>query len=183
MQFSYDNVGKYTNQGVLVNFTIPFGKRLFWQNDFNFFNTRIEYNNQQNSVNDYSMSSQLVYVVEKTGFVCGGKYQKENRKYLTAQGFNRWNNDYWLVFVQKPFLKQRLSVMLAYITPITYGANFTQGSYFKTDRYTETRTSDINILKNIVILEINYRFNKGKSVTKKAKEVEIKEEKTSRGIM
>jgi len=183
MQFTYDNVGKYTNYGVLVNFTIPFGKKVFWQNDFNFFNTSIEYNHKLNSVNDFSMSSQLVYVLEKTGFVGGAKYQKENRKYLTAQGFNRWNNDFWLVFVQKPFFKQRLSVMVAYITPITYGANFSQGSYFKTDRYTESRTNDISILKNIVVLELSYRFNKGKSVTKKAKDVDIKEEKTSRGIM
>jgi hypothetical protein len=183
MQFTFDNVGKYTNYGVLVNFTVPFSKKIVWQNDFNFFNTSIEYKNNVNSVNDFTMSSQLLYISEKTGFVGGAKYQKENRKYLTAQGFNRWNNDFWLFFVQKTFLKQRMSMMVAYISPITYGVNLSQGTYFKTERYSETRTNDISILKNIFVVELSYRFNKGKSVTKKEKEVDVKNEKSSRGIM
>lgn len=183
MQFTYDNVGKYTNYGVLVNFTVPFSKKIVWQNDFNFFNTSIEYKNNVNSVNDFTMSSQLLYISEKTGFVGGAKYQKENRKYLTAQGFNRWNNDFWLFFVQQPMFKQRLSVMVAYISPITYGVNLSQGSYFKTEQYTETRTNDISILKNMFVIELSYRFNKGKTVTKKEKEVDVQREKSSRGIL
>ncbi len=183
MQFTFDNVGKYTNYGVLINFTVPFSKKIVWQNDFNFFNTSIEYKNNVNSVNDFTMSSQLLYISEKNGFVGGAKYQKENRKYLTAQGFNRWNNDFWLLFVQKSLLKQRMSIMVAYISPITYGVNLAQGTYFKTDRYSETRTNDISILKNIFVVELSYRFNKGKSVTKKEKEVDVKSEKSSRGIM
>jgi hypothetical protein len=183
MQFSYDNVGKYTNYGALVNFTIPFSKKIVWQNDFNFFNTSIEYQNNVNSTNDFTMSSQLLYISEKAGFVGGVKYQKENRKYLTAQGFNHWNNDFWLLFAQKTFCQQRMSVMVAYISPISYGVNYFQGSYFKTDRYTETKTNDITILKNIFIVELSYRFNKGKSVNKREKEVDVKNEKSSRGIM
>ncbi len=183
MQFTYDNVGKYTNYGVLVNFTVPFSKKIVWQNDFNFFNTSIEYKNNVNSVNDFTMSSQLLYISEKTGFVGGAKYQKENRKYLTAQGFNRWNNDFWLFFVQQPMFKQRLSVMVAYISPITYGVNLSQGSYFKTEQYTETRTNDISILKNMFVIELSYRFNKGKTVTKKEKEVDVQREKSSHGIL
>lgn len=183
MRFTFDNVGRYENYGVLVNLTIPIGKKIFWQNDFNFFKTSIVYKNKVNSTQDFTMNSQLLYVDEKTGWVVGAKYQKENRKYLTAQGFNRMNNDFWLGFVQKPFFKQRLNVMVAYVSPITYGANFTQGSSFKTDRYLETKTNDISLLKNIVLVELSYRFNKGKSVHKKGQEVEIKTEKSSRGIM
>jgi hypothetical protein len=181
--YSYDNVGKYENFGVLINFTLPLSKSIYWQNDFDVFNTTILYKGIKNNMNDFSMSSQLIYVNEKSGFVGGVKYQKENRKYLTAQGFNRGNNDFWLAFVQKPFFKQRLSVMIAYLSPISYGVNFDQGSYYKSARYSETRTSDISILKNIFILEINYRFNKGKTINKKDKAVDVKSEKVSKGIM
>ncbi len=183
MQYSFDNVGNYSNYGLRLNFTIPFGKSIFWQNDFDFYNTIIEYKQNKNKVNDFTMNSQLVYVNEKSGFVGGAKYQKENRKYLTAMGYNMWNNDYWLLFVQKPFFKQRLSVMCAYLLPITYGVNFNQGTYIKTVNYIETRTNDVSILKNFIVLEISYRFNKGKTINKKEKEVDVKNEKTSKGIM
>lgn len=183
MQYTYANVAKYSNYGILVNFTIPFGKTLFLQNDFNFFKTGIEFNDKLNEDNDFTMSSQLVYVNQKNGLVAGAKYQKENRKYITAQGFNRWNNDFWLAFVQKPFLKQRMSVMIAYISPITYGVNLDQGSYFKANNYIETRSNDISILKNIVVFEISYRFNKGKTINKKEKTIDVKNEKTIKGIL
>lgn len=181
--YSYDNVGKFENYGVRINFTLPLKKNIYWQNDFDIFNTTILYKGTKNSINDFAMSSQVIYVHEKSGFVGGVKYQKENRKYLTAQGFNRGNNDFWLAFIQKPFFKQHLSVMIAYLSPISLGVNFDQGSYYKSGGYTETRTSDIRILKNIFILEINYRFNKGKSINKKEKEVDVKSEKVSKGIM
>jgi hypothetical protein len=183
VQYSYDNVGQFENYGVLVNFTLPLMKSVYWQNDFDFYNTTILYKGVKNSVADFSMSSQVIYVNEKTGFVSGVKYQKENRKYLSAQGFSRGNNDFWLAFVQKPFFKQSLSVMIAYLSPITYGVNFDQGSYYKSGRYSETRTSDISISKNIFVVEINYRFNKGKSINKKEKEVDVKSEKVTKGIM
>ena len=72
--------------------------------------------------------------------------------------------------------------MLVYFTPITWGVDFMQGNYIKTDTYTESKLYDISILKNIIMLEVSYRFNKGKSVTKTEKNIERKTEKTSKGL-
>ena len=112
----------------------------------------------------------------------GVQYQKANNKFITAQGFSTGNNDYWLLFVRQPFFKERLSVQFVYITPISFGVNYKQEHYIKTDYYTEDSYNDITLLKNIMILELSYRFNKGKSVNRKEKEIEKINEKSGKGL-
>ena len=112
----------------------------------------------------------------------GMQYQKANQKYITAQGYSSGNNDFWVVFVRQPFFKDRLAVQFVYITPITLGVNYKQENYIKTDYYSESRYNHIDILKNIMILELSYRFNKGKSMNKKEKEIEKINEKGNKGL-
>ncbi|HNW99657.1 MAG TPA: outer membrane beta-barrel protein [Bacteroidales bacterium] len=181
-EYSYHNSGKYKNYGVEANLTVPFGKSLFLQSSVNLYNSSIEYAGYTNNVNDMSMSHQLVYVNEKSGSVAGFQYQNGLCKYITAQGYNMWNNDFWILFVQQPFFKKRLSVMLVYFTPITWGVDFKQGNYIHSGAYSETKLYDISILKNIVMFELTYRFNKGKTVNKTEKNIERKSEKTSKGL-
>ena len=128
------------------------------------------------------MSNQLIYQNQKSKTVAGFQYQNNLRKYITAQGYNMGDNDFWILFVQQPFFKEKLSVMLLYFTPITWGVDFNQGNYIKTDTYTESKFYNIDILKNIFMLELSYRFNKGKSVNKKDKNVEQMNEKSSKGL-
>jgi len=181
-EYNYSNMGNYKNYGVEARFTVPFGKSLFLQSNFDFFKSSITYANKVNNMHDWTMSSQLIYQKEKTGTVAGFQYQNNLRKFITAQGYNKGDNDFWILFIQQPFFKKRLSVMLLYFTPITWGVDFNQGSYIKTDNYTESRFNDISFLKNMFLLEVSYRFNKGKTVNHKEKEIEKKDEKGTKGI-
>jgi hypothetical protein len=181
-EYTYSNAGNYKNYGVQAAVTVPFGKSLFLQSNVDFFNSSIKYAGKTNSINDWSMSSQLIYQNQKHKTMAGLQYQNNMRKFITAQGYNKGDNDFWILFVQQPFFKDKLSVMLLYFTPITWGVDFNQGSYIKTDTYTEGRWYNIDLLKNMVMLEISYRFNKGKSITKKEKEIEQIKEKSNKGI-
>lgn len=181
-EYNFSNAGYYKNYGVESNLTIPIGKNFVIQSSFDLFNSSVKYSERTNELNDWSMSSQLIYQNQKYKTVSGLQYQKNMRKYINALGYNKGDNDFWILFVQQPFLKERLSVMLLYFTPITWGVDFNQGSYVKTDTYEESKWNNIDILKNIFMLEISYRFNKGKSVNKKEKEVEQINEKGSKGL-
>lgn len=181
-EYSYSNAGKYTNQGIQASITIPFGKSLFLQSSVDFYKSSIEFSESPNSIHDAAMSHQLVYVNEKSGLVAGAQYQNNLVKNITAQGYNMGNNDFWIIFVQQPFFKKKLSVMLVYFTPITWGVDFNQGSYIHTANYTESKFYDISMLKNMMLFEVTYRFNKGKSISKTEKNIDRKEEKTQRKI-
>ncbi len=178
-QYSYSNVGLYQIYGTQIRTTAPLGKNthLYLQSDADFFSSSINYNGKTNNLNDWNMSSQLIYQSPKTNTVFGLKYQKNLTRIITAQGYQTSDNDYWITFVQAPLLKNKLNVMLLYFIPLDLGVNYDQGGFIQTNGYTETKASNISFLKNMVMLQISYRFNKGKSANKKEKNVEQDDQK------
>lgn len=181
-EYNYNNIGNYDHYGFDSRFTIPFSKNMFLESDFGLTKSSIKYSNNVNTVNNWILSSQFVYVHPKNETVLVLKYQKNLLKYITAQGYNKGDNDFWILLVQQPFLKKRLNVMLLYFLPINFGVDFNQGSYIKTNSYNEIKSNDISFLKNMLLLEINFRINKGKSVNKTEKQVDTGNEKNKTSV-
>lgn len=175
-EYTYNNAGEYEHYGIKVGLAIPFGKSLFWQNNANFFKSSILYNGEKNSIQDWTMSSNLIYVNKKYKTTTGIIYQNNLKKHITAQGYNMWNNDFWGYMIQQPFFKQRLNVMIFYMLPLDLGVDYNQGSFIKTDTYSETNIQNISILKNILMFRITLRLNKGKSIHKIEKKLKEEEE-------
>lgn len=181
--FSYDNVGRFDSRGIKGDFTIPlFKQSLIIKSDFDFYRHSITYQEKINIVKDFSLNSQLLYINKKYHTVGGLLYQKGLRKMINAQGYDYGNNDFWMVFIQQPFLKQRLTVMMGYILPLDIAARYTQGNYTDTGLYTTSNQYDISMLKNMLLVNIVYRFNQGKSVRSIEKEVKKDVERESRKI-
>ena len=103
-------------------------------------------------------------------------------KEITSLGYDRNENDYWLLLYQQPFLKKKLSVMVGYFLPIDLGANFIQDSYTKTNGYEQINQTDISLLKNMLILKATYRFSKGK-IKKTEKDIKFEDDGGSGGIL
>lgn len=171
-EYGYGNLGNYENKGIQAHLTIPFGKSLFLQSDVDFYKSAVEYEGKQFNLKDVAMTEQLIYVHQKTNTVAGLQYQNNLRKFITAQGYQMGDNDFWIVFVQRPFFKQRLSVMALYFLPLDWGCDFNQGGYISTAGYSELKQYDISMLKNMFMFEISYRFNKGKTINKVDKKIE-----------
>ncbi len=177
-EYTYENIGRFEEKGIKANFTIPFGKKTFWQNSFTYYNSSITNNGKTNSVSDWRANSQFIHVMENEGvFVLN--YERSMSKNITSLGYNRNNNDYWLFLYQQPFLKKRLSIMVGYFLPINLGANYIQDEYTKTDEYEQYTNTDISVLKNMFIVRATFRFSKGK-IKKTAKDIE-KEEGSKKG--
>jgi hypothetical protein len=172
-EYSTANAGNYTRYGSEIRFTLPFGETGFiLQSDADIFYNSIKYNGKTNEFNFWTMSGQLIYQNEKKGTVAGLKYQKNLVRTITANGYENTDNDFWITFIQQPFFKEKLNVMLLYFIPTGFGVEFNQGGFAKTETYKENRSYDISILKNIMLLEISYRFNKGKSANKTEKNID-----------
>lgn len=179
-EFTYNNIGFYQEQGVKTNFTIPFGKLFVWQNSLSFYNSKIIYNDNNNSLSDWRADSKFIFTGLKKGGVILLMYQRSMSKYINATGYSRQENDYWLFIVQQPFFKQRLNVMLGYMLPINWGANYNQDTYVKTNGYESTQNVDISILQNILLVKLTYRFSKGK-IKKTEKHIYIESEGKGNG--
>ncbi|MFH2094977.1 MAG: outer membrane beta-barrel protein, partial [Bacteroidota bacterium] len=171
-EYSSDNLGNYTNRGIETHITIPFGKSLYLQNDLDYYQSSVDYADHRHHLNDMAMTNQVIYVRKKSNTVTGLQYQNNLRKFITAQGYQKGDNDFWIVFVQQTFFKQRLTAMVLYFLPLNWGCDFYQGGYISTSGYSETKNYDISLLKNMLMFEVSYRFNKGKSVAKLDKMIE-----------
>jgi len=182
-EYNYSNIGSYYRRGVMGRLTIPITKSLFLESNVDIYNNGIKYEGNINDFNFWTMSSQLIYQNEKSGTVAGLKYQKNLEKNITAEGYENNDNDFWLAFIQQPFFKQRLNIMLLYFIPTNFGVNYNQGSFIQTINYQEAKTTDISIIKNLVMFQINYRFSKGKSANKTEKKNEQENEKSKKSIL
>ncbi len=179
--YSYDNGACFQNVGLKLNLTIPFSKKIILQSGFDVYKSKIEYNKTMNSLIDWTNSTQLIYADKNNGNVAGLLFQKNMSKNIIAQGYNTSANDFWMIFLSKPFMKKRLNIMIGYVLPIDFLVDYKSENYIKTPDYSRTQETDISFLKNIILFKVNYRFNKGK-IHKQKEKKSFKEEGEKSGI-
>ncbi|HIE45657.1 MAG TPA: hypothetical protein EYP87_05735 [Flavobacteriaceae bacterium] len=101
---------------------------------------------------------------------------------ITTQGWNKWNNDFVGLLLQKGFYKNKLNVMLLYMLPVDAGLDYKQGEYTQTPTFNSETTYDISFLKSMFVFKLNYRLSKGKSTRKTVKDIEVEDNKKSKSI-
>ena len=118
------------------------------------------------NTNNFTANSTLVYVMQKAGLVAGVVYQKMLRHEVSIQGYGSNGNNLLLAFLQKSFFKEKLNASLMYIFPVNF-ISYDQSSLTQAKSYYQYSNVNLNLIKNLVFLEISYRFNAGKQVKKK----------------
>jgi hypothetical protein len=180
-EYTFSNAGQYVHEGIKGNLTIPFSKSVILQSSLDFFKSSIAFEGKTNRVNDWSSETQLIYLNKKYKTVSGLLYQKNVVKNISAQGWNNNNNDFWMIFVQQPFFKGNMTVLLGYMLPLNFGCNYNQSTFIQTEQYSEMQKANISLLKNILLFKLSYRFQKGKEIKKNEKDIIHEDEKKSKG--
>ena len=157
------NADKFRTYGLRLNFTYPLMKTLFWQNWMDLENVHLSYSDASSQLTKYQLSSVLIYSMPKWDGVAGAGIQKMITKNPTLQGYDTWGNDAFLLLIQKNFFKKRLSCTFVYIPPVPF-LQYSQDSYAKTPAYYSLSRGGLDLLKNLMILQINYHFSTGKQV-------------------
>ena len=110
------------------------------------------------------------------------KYQRQQSKRINGLGWNKGDVDFWLLFYQRPLFKKRASIMFRYFLPLDLGTSYTQGSFAETQGILMRTDNDVSLVKNMFILELSYRFSKGKSIKKREKDVQRGKESSGNGM-
>ena len=107
------------------------------------------------------------------------QYEKANRKKLAINGYTYRGENLLMLAVMKSCLKNRVSLMLAYMPPLKFieGENkfYTETSYYKRYRSSNSNT----LLKNVIMLRVNIRLDYGKRTNKQANEITVDKETIS----
>jgi Outer membrane receptor for ferrienterochelin and colicins len=161
------NVDKYERYGIGLNFTVPFGKTIFWQNRLDWYKNRLAYNGESYDVNNFAINSNIIYVNSKAGIVAGLILQKQANKEAGIQGYSTNGNDILLSMFRKSFFKQRLNVSAYYMLPVNMGLKYNLPNLTETNSYYQLSHMSLNLIKNLMFFEISYRFASGKEAKAK----------------
>jgi Outer membrane protein beta-barrel family len=175
-ELTYENAASQWEYGLKALLTIPIGKVIFFQNNFRIFKENISYNGDSHNLTDWTLNSNLIYRNQKYGTMFGILYQSQLRKAITWQGYVSYGNDFWGIFFQQPMFKEKLNLMMIYGIPTNFGVDFNQGTYIETNLYQEYNNTDLSIMKNMLMIQVSYRFTKGKEVKKLDKNINIEDE-------
>lgn len=166
-----ENIPCFLNYGLLSNASFPIGKSLYFESTVDLYQTKISFGRAERTMFNWSVSSQLMYY-NSSGFVSGLIYQKNTNKEMSLIGYIQNNNDYWMLLIKKPFFNKRLSVMLAYILPIDFAVDNAIDNIKELGTYVDHSTLDVSVLKNMLVFEVSYRFNKGRTIKEITKELQ-----------
>jgi hypothetical protein len=180
--FRYENTELYQRNGVKLNFSKFFKFSMMVQANVEVFNSKIVSTSKENSFTDWRGDVDLIYIFKKTQTLLGLKYQRQQVKMISGLGYDKGEVDFWMLFYKQPLFKQRASIMFGYFLPIDFGVNYNQDSHVETTGFTMHTDNDVSLVKNMFLLEFSYRFNKGKRVKKREKDVQQESEEGAGGL-
>jgi len=182
LNLRFDNVGKYTRKGILVNIMMPLPKSMVFMANIDLFDANISYDNNTNSLKNGFVDAKLFYKDPKNGLLIGLMYMKA-RKEITTQGFQKLNEDFIGLIMQNYFFKKKFRLEILYFLPIEWGIDYNNESFTKTHNYQTSNNIDLGILKNAFMVKLNYQFSKGKTAKILKKSNQRKVEKISKKIL
>jgi len=157
------NADKFKIYGLRVSFMYPFLKTLFWQNYLNLEDVNLSYNKASSQHTRFQLGSSLYYSIPKWNSMVGVGLNKFITKNPLLQGYNTWGTDVLFLMFQKSFFKNRLNCSLLYAPPINF-LQYTKDTYTQAGTYEASSRFRVDAMKNMLMLQINYRFNTGKQI-------------------
>ena len=157
------NADKFEIYGLRVNFMYPLTKALFWQNSLNLEDMHISYKEADTKRTRFYLNSVLMYNLPKWNASAGVGLQKMRTQNPTLLGYNPYGDDVLFLMIQKSFFKNRLNCSLLYALPVNF-FKYSEDSYAKATNYEAFTHNGTSLLKNFMMLRLNYHFSTGKQV-------------------
>lgn len=147
-----------------------------------FYYDEVHYNEVFQSLRGWTLQSEMNYYNQPAYFGVQLGYYRNMRKNILWQGYQMQNRDYWCVSVRKELWRNRISIMLSYIPPVTLGIRGEQMKVVETPLYREKTITDMASQKQMLLLKINIRLEQG-NVKPIEKRAIINREERERKIM
>jgi hypothetical protein len=131
------------------------------KNALTFYYGEAEHDGIRNSVNGWLFLSEIsgYFPQQSAGMQLG--YYRNMRKNILWQGYQMSGRDYWCVSAQKGLWRNRISVMLSYIPPVTWGVRYDRTKEMDTPLYKEKTTLNMDTYRQMLLLRIDIRLGQG----------------------
>jgi len=180
--YTYSNLDRYESYGVRMSTKITLmPKKMFFSLTGAVYTDETEFKAHTNRLTDFTINSNIIYISSKHKTLYALMLKKMNAKTIEAYGHNNTNNDYLGYLIKQPFFKNKMAVTLVYILPVSSGLSYTMEDYFSYHNFTEKSITNVEILKNLLMVNITVNINKGKEV-KTIEKKNYKDKKVTKGL-
>ncbi len=180
--YSYSNLDKLESYGIKMSTKLTLiPKKMFFNLTASFYNDRTEFNSNINNIKDFNINSNVMYLSGKHKTLYALILKRMNAKKIQAYGYVNDNNDYLGCIVKQPFFKGNMAVTFLYLLPVDLGLSYSMEDYFEYNSFKEHTKTNVEMLKNLFMVKVSFKFNKGnevKSISKK----DFKEKKMTKGF-
>ena len=129
---------------------------------------------------NYEINSNITYRYVPASTIFALMLKKNNSKKIQTFGHYSNNNDYLACVIRQPFAKKRFVAMLFYTLPVEMDFDYELEEKYIHGNFSRYSYTDIGVTKNLLMLSVSYRFNKGRDIkTIKKKELIEKEKSES----
>jgi hypothetical protein len=114
-----------------------------------------------NSLNDLMFFSEVNWYHPGAAFGVQLGYYRNMKKNILWKGYQMSDRDYWRISLQKELWSKRISVMLSYIPPLTFGIRYDRVKEIDTQLFGEKTTLHLDSYNQMLLLKISVRFERG----------------------
>lgn len=137
-----------------------------------------------NHTSNFLWRSNVEYWVKPITLLAKVEYLREMQKNPLLQGWQQYGQDLWQISLRKSFLSKSMSVSLHYVPPIHLGVRTNQKSCIYTPFLTQSQNLNLNTYDNLLMLRIEWRFNKGRGKQRRVQQYEFDTDvKQNKGLL
>jgi hypothetical protein len=178
---TFDNI--HTREySVQATYDQTFGADFRLKNAMTFYYAEARHDGISNSLNGWTLQSTVNYYHSPASVGVQLGYYRNMRKDIVWQGYQMSGKDYWRVSVQKELWRNRISVMLSYIPPVTLGVRYDRTREMDTQLYKEKTTLHLDAYSQMLLLKVNIRFERGSSKPVEKRTVIRKDEREKQTV-
>lgn len=152
-------------------------KCLTWNNIVQWQWQKISGHGFSNHTSNLSWRSNVEYWIKPVSLLAKVEYTREMQKDPLLQGRQEYGQDLWQASLRRGFLNKSLFVSLNYVPPIHLGIRTNQESCISTSFFRQSQKLNLNTYDNLLMLRVEWRFNKGRSKQRRVQEYEFDTER------
>ena len=159
-------------------------KGFSWNNIFQWQWQHIGSHGFSNHTSNFLWNSNVEYWAKPIALLAKVEYLRQMQKDPLIQGWQQYGQDFWQMSLSKSFFNKSLSVSLNYIPPIHLGVRTSQKSCINTDFLNLSDNLNLRTYDNLLMIRINWRFNKGRNKQRRIQQYEFDtERKRDKGLL
>ena len=157
---TFENIG-YREYSLHAAYDQTLAPGLRLKNTVMLYHSEAMFRGIRNALNGWTFHSEADWYCPRAMFGVQLAWYRNMKKNILWQGYQMSDKDYWCVTARKELWDSRLSVMLSYIPPITFGVRYDRIKELNTPLYQEKTVLNLESYNQMLLLKISFRFDRG----------------------